>query len=108
MLAREITTLDLVSQGRSLLAFRAPFDHATAQAVLLCRGMWREGTAVSDGPHYRVAGAVNRPGPHRSEGPPIALDLTEGAEAPPELVRLVDYVIRPSTVSPDDITLQPA
>jgi alkanesulfonate monooxygenase SsuD/methylene tetrahydromethanopterin reductase-like flavin-dependent oxidoreductase (luciferase family) len=105
VLAREMTTLDLISHGRSVLAFRAPFDDATAEAVSLCRSMWLDGTAASHGPHYPVAGAVNRPGPHRKEGPRIALDLTDGSEASPGLLGLVDFVIRRSAA---DVTLQPA
>jgi alkanesulfonate monooxygenase SsuD/methylene tetrahydromethanopterin reductase-like flavin-dependent oxidoreductase (luciferase family) len=104
LLAREMTTLDLLSRGRTMLAFRAPFDDATAEGVALCRTMWREGTAASEGPHYPVAGAINRPGPHRGGGPPIALDLTDGSEAPPGLVDLVDFVLVPSR---GDFTLQP-
>jgi alkanesulfonate monooxygenase SsuD/methylene tetrahydromethanopterin reductase-like flavin-dependent oxidoreductase (luciferase family) len=108
VLAREMTTLDLLNHGRSLLAFGPPFDDATTEAVLLCRSMWRDGTAQSVGPHYPVGGAVNRPSPRQPEGPAIALDLSVGAQAPPELLTLTDYVILPSTGTSDDVTFQPA
>ena len=41
----------------------------------------RKGVAVGEGPHYPVAGAINRPLPQRAGGPPIALDLTDGRPA---------------------------
>jgi alkanesulfonate monooxygenase SsuD/methylene tetrahydromethanopterin reductase-like flavin-dependent oxidoreductase (luciferase family) len=110
VLAREMTTLDHVSEGRSTLAFRGPFAgllaEATGEAITLCREMWRTGTATSAGPYYPAAGAINRPLPARPGGPPIALDLTEtetetdGAGPPPELLALVDLVLVPHGAAP--------
>ena len=65
VLAREMTTLDHVTGGQAMLAFMGPFtpsvSAATAEAVTLCRDMWRKGIGVSGGPQYPAAGAVNRP-----------------------------------------------
>ena len=72
VLAREMTTFDLISGGRSLLAFTPPFSDGVIEAIALCRAMWRDGVAASDGPTYPVAGAINRPQPRRPGGPPIA------------------------------------
>jgi len=107
VLARELTTLDLVGHGRAILGFMAPFDAGTGAAVSLCREMWRQGTATNDGPHYPVAGAINRPGPHRQGGPPIVLAVTDGATVPPDLVSLVDYLLVPSDDDRDLCLLQP-
>jgi alkanesulfonate monooxygenase SsuD/methylene tetrahydromethanopterin reductase-like flavin-dependent oxidoreductase (luciferase family) len=98
VLAREMTTFDRVSGGRAMLAFTAPFTGATAEAAALCRAMWTEGIAVGTGPHYPVAGAVNRPLPEREGGPPIALDLTDGlgAAPPAALLALCDLVLVPA------------
>jgi alkanesulfonate monooxygenase SsuD/methylene tetrahydromethanopterin reductase-like flavin-dependent oxidoreductase (luciferase family) len=96
VLAREMTTLDLVSGGRSILAFMAPFSEATAEAITLCKAMWRDGIASSDGPHYPAVGAINRPLPSRPGGPPIALDLTAGPVPPPALLALCDLVLVPA------------
>jgi alkanesulfonate monooxygenase SsuD/methylene tetrahydromethanopterin reductase-like flavin-dependent oxidoreductase (luciferase family) len=77
LLAREITSLDLVCGGRTLLCFAPPFGEGLGEAMGLCRAMWRDGTATSDGPVYPVANAVNRPKPAGQGSPLIALDLTE-------------------------------
>lgn len=102
MLAREMTTLDLVSGGRAVLAFTGPFTEATVEAATLCREMWTAGVAVGAGPHYPVAGAINRPLPERPGGPPIALDLTDGpVPGPaPTLLALCDLVLVPAGAAP--------
>ena len=96
LLGREMTTLDLVCSGRSVLAFAAPFDDAVGEAIALCRAMWRDGVAASEGPHYPVAGAINRPRPTGDRSPLIALDLSDGSAAPPGLVPLADLLLLPA------------
>jgi alkanesulfonate monooxygenase SsuD/methylene tetrahydromethanopterin reductase-like flavin-dependent oxidoreductase (luciferase family) len=100
ILAREMTTFDHITRGRSILAFVGPFPQAyadaVAEAITLCRGMWSEGIAVGRGPCYPVAGAVNRPLPFRAGGPPLALDLTDGSLAPPHLLAACDLVLVPT------------
>jgi alkanesulfonate monooxygenase SsuD/methylene tetrahydromethanopterin reductase-like flavin-dependent oxidoreductase (luciferase family) len=106
VLARELTALDQVTGGRAVLAFSGSIadapegadagTHAIAEAIGLCRGMWRDGIAVSDGPAYPVAGAINRPQPVRPGGPLIALDLTGGAGADGGLIALCDLVMVPA------------
>jgi alkanesulfonate monooxygenase SsuD/methylene tetrahydromethanopterin reductase-like flavin-dependent oxidoreductase (luciferase family) len=95
MLAREVTSLDLVCGGRSVLCFVAPFDDQLAEAITLCRTMWREGEADSAGPHFPVHAAVNRPRPAGDRSPLVALDLTGGDEQPPALIsRAADLLVR--------------
>jgi len=86
MLAREVTSLDLVCGGRSVLCFVAPFDDQLAEAIALCRAMWRQGEADSSGPHFPVHAAVNRPRPAGDGSPLVALDLTGGDELPPAIL----------------------
>jgi alkanesulfonate monooxygenase SsuD/methylene tetrahydromethanopterin reductase-like flavin-dependent oxidoreductase (luciferase family) len=76
LLAREATSLDLVDGGRTVLCLGPPFGAGLDEAIGICRAMWREGTATSDGPVYPVAGAVNRPAPVGEGSPLLALDLT--------------------------------
>ncbi len=95
VLARDMTTLDLVCDGRSLLCLAPPFPPGLPEALALCQAMWRHGVGKSDGPHYRVPGAVNRPAPRPQGGPRVALDLATGATAPAALEGLVDFVARP-------------
>jgi alkanesulfonate monooxygenase SsuD/methylene tetrahydromethanopterin reductase-like flavin-dependent oxidoreductase (luciferase family) len=108
VLAREMTTLDHVCGGRSVLGFRGPFTDAVGEAIALCRAMWVDGVAASEGPHYPVAGAINRPRPPGPDSPLIALDLTDAAVgAPPEIVAQADYLLRP-TGDPDVCLMQRA
>jgi alkanesulfonate monooxygenase SsuD/methylene tetrahydromethanopterin reductase-like flavin-dependent oxidoreductase (luciferase family) len=104
ILARDMTTLDHVCGGRSILAFMSPFDGAVAEAIALCRAMWSQGIAVSDGPYYPVVGAINHPLPKTPGGPPIALDLTDGDGSPPELELLAacDLVLVPAEAAPPE------
>jgi alkanesulfonate monooxygenase SsuD/methylene tetrahydromethanopterin reductase-like flavin-dependent oxidoreductase (luciferase family) len=98
MLARELTTLDLICDGRALLAFSPPFTDGVVEAIALCRAMWRQGISASEGPHYPVAGAINRPRPRQPDGPRIAVDLTDGTLADPALLRAADLVLVPYAV----------
>lgn len=106
VLAREMTTLDHVSGGRVMLAFTGPFTSAvcaaTIEAVTLCRDMWRTGIAVSGGPRYPAAGAVNRPLPRSPGGPPIALDLTDGTVPDAALLGACDLVLVLVGAAPPD------
>jgi len=105
VLAREMTTLDHVTGGRSMLAFTGPFTSAvcaaTFEAITLCRDMWRTGIGVSGGPRYPAPGAVNRPLPRSPGGPPIALDLTDGTVPDPALLGACDLVLVPVGAPPD-------
>jgi alkanesulfonate monooxygenase SsuD/methylene tetrahydromethanopterin reductase-like flavin-dependent oxidoreductase (luciferase family) len=76
LLAREATSLELVCGGQTVLCFAPPFGEGLEEAIILCREMWRDGTATSEGPVYPVAGAVNRPRPAGGSSPLLALDLT--------------------------------
>ena len=106
LLAREMTTLDHLCGGRSVLVF-APRGDGLGEALLVCRAMWREGIAVSPGPFYPVPGAVNRPGPPQAGSPRLALDLTDGSAADPDLAALVDLLLMPDA-RPGVCQVQPA
>ena len=94
MLAREVTSLDLVSGGRSVLCFVAPFSDRLVEAIALCRVMWREGETDSEGPHFPVHSAVNRPRPAGDGSPLVALDLTNGDVPPPAILsRAADLLV---------------
>jgi alkanesulfonate monooxygenase SsuD/methylene tetrahydromethanopterin reductase-like flavin-dependent oxidoreductase (luciferase family) len=76
LLAREATSLDHVDGGRTVLCFGPPFGEGLDEAIGICRAMWREGTATSEGPVYPVVDALNRPRPAGDGSPLVALDLT--------------------------------
>ena len=69
MLARDVTSLDLVCGGRSVLCFAPPFTDELAEAISLCRAMWRAGEVVARGPQLPGAGRP-QPGPPGGGGEP--------------------------------------
>lgn len=100
MLARDLTSLDLVCGGRSVLCLVPPFTEALAEAVFLCRALWRAGDAVSAGPHFPVQAAANRSRPAGERSPLIALDLTAGQELPTSVAGAADLVLLPKPTAP--------
>jgi alkanesulfonate monooxygenase SsuD/methylene tetrahydromethanopterin reductase-like flavin-dependent oxidoreductase (luciferase family) len=100
MLARDITCLDLVCGGRSVLCFAPPFTEPLAEAIHLCRALWLSGEAVQGGPHFPVQAAPNRARPAGEGSPLIALDLSAGHELPDFLVGAADLLLRPIAATP--------
>jgi alkanesulfonate monooxygenase SsuD/methylene tetrahydromethanopterin reductase-like flavin-dependent oxidoreductase (luciferase family) len=106
MLARDITSLDLVCGGRSVLCFAPPFTEPLAEAVALCRALWQAGEVVSDGPHFPVRAPANRARPTRERGPLVAFDLT-GGDTPPDIVSSsADLLLRPGPDVPGSCVLE--
>jgi alkanesulfonate monooxygenase SsuD/methylene tetrahydromethanopterin reductase-like flavin-dependent oxidoreductase (luciferase family) len=100
LLARDVTSLDLVCGGRSVVCFTPPFDDRLAEAIALCRDLWRDGRADGGGPVFPVRHAVNRPRPD-GPGPLVALDLTGDADLPEMIAAAADLLVRPT----DDSTV---
>lgn len=100
MLARDLTSLDLVCGGRSVLCFAPPFTEQLAEAISVCRVLWRSGEARSDGPHFLVHAAANRSRPVQAGSPLVALDLTAGDQVPAFLVGVPDVLLRPASNGP--------
>jgi F420-dependent oxidoreductase-like protein len=91
LLAKIVTTLDVISGGRAILGIGAAwyeeehaglgFDyppvsermHRLEQAVQICRAMFTEEAPSFSGMHYRIAGAKNLPRPVQAGGPPIMI-----------------------------------
>jgi alkanesulfonate monooxygenase SsuD/methylene tetrahydromethanopterin reductase-like flavin-dependent oxidoreductase (luciferase family) len=96
MLARDMTSLDLVCGGRSVLCFAPPFTDQLVEAIALCRALWKAGGLATDGPFFPVQAAANRTRPAGEGSPLVALDLTEGDELPVALAGAVDLVLRPT------------
>jgi hypothetical protein len=105
MLARDVTSLDLVCGGRSVLCFAPPFTDDVAEAISLCRALWRAGEVVSEGPNFAVQVGPNRARPAGEGSPRIALDLTAGDEPPDDVVGTADFLLRP-TATPDVCRLE--
>jgi F420-dependent oxidoreductase-like protein len=91
LLAKMVTTLDVISHGRAVLGIGAAwyepehdglgFDFPPAherldrleEAVQICRAMFREAQPSFAGQHYRIVDARNVPRPVRPGGPPIMI-----------------------------------
>jgi alkanesulfonate monooxygenase SsuD/methylene tetrahydromethanopterin reductase-like flavin-dependent oxidoreductase (luciferase family) len=78
LVARDITTLDLLSGGRAAVALveddGGPLDlERLGEAVSLLRLLLRTEGVTTSGRFYEVAGLTTRPRPAHAEGPPIAV-----------------------------------
>jgi alkanesulfonate monooxygenase SsuD/methylene tetrahydromethanopterin reductase-like flavin-dependent oxidoreductase (luciferase family) len=101
VLARDVTSLDLICGERSVLCFAPPFDEPLAEAVFLCRALWRAGELDSDGPHFPVRAAANRARPAGDQSPLIALDLTAGDELAASVAEGADLLLRAESDAPE-------
>ena len=91
MLAKQVTTLDVISGGRAILGIGAAwhdteheamgFDFPPVkermdrleEAVQICRAMFTQDTPTFDGRYYRVHEVHNVPRPIQAGGPPIMI-----------------------------------
>ena len=91
VLAKEMATLDIVSEGRVELGMgagwmKSDYDELgiaydppgtrvdrLEEGVGVVKAMWAEGRADFDGRHYRLRQATNRPRPVQSPRPPIMI-----------------------------------
>src|SRR5438445_5174452 len=89
LLAKVVTTLDIVSSGRAILGIGAAWNEdehrgygyefppvgerlsRLEEALQICRAMFREESPSFDGRYYRIRGATNVPRPVQRGGPPI-------------------------------------
>jgi F420-dependent oxidoreductase-like protein len=89
LLAKMVTTLDVISGGRAILGIGAAWyeeEHAglgfdfppvgermrrLEEAVQICRAMFKEDAPTFAGTFYRIDGATNIPRPIQPDGPPI-------------------------------------
>jgi F420-dependent oxidoreductase-like protein len=91
LLARMVTSLDVISGGRAVLGIGAgnhPEEHRAygipfaspseriemvEEAVQVCRAMFTNRGTTFEGRHFRLEGALNVPQPVRPGGPPILI-----------------------------------
>jgi alkanesulfonate monooxygenase SsuD/methylene tetrahydromethanopterin reductase-like flavin-dependent oxidoreductase (luciferase family) len=82
LLAKQATTVDVLSGGRAVLGLRpAPWRLTGRRAQLerldeaaqVCRALFRHELSTFTGRHFRVEHAANRPAPVQVGGPPILL-----------------------------------
>jgi F420-dependent oxidoreductase-like protein len=103
LLAKIVTTLDVISRGRAILGLGAAwyeeehvglgFDYPPArerldrleEALQICRAMFTEDAPTFAGKYYRIEGAKNLPRPVQPGGPPILV----GGDGEKRTLRLV-------------------
>jgi F420-dependent oxidoreductase-like protein len=103
LLAKMVTTLDVISGGRAILGIGAAWyeeEHEGLgfayppvrermerldEALRVCRAMFTEDAPSFDGTHYRIDGAKNLPRPIQPSGPPIVV----GGSGEKRILRLV-------------------
>ncbi len=91
LLAKEVTALDVLSNGRAVLGIGAAWFDAEheglgfafpplterfsrlEEALQICRLMFTEEAPSFEGRYYQIRGAVNRPRPRQGGGPPILI-----------------------------------
>lgn len=91
ILAKIVTTLDVISRGRSFLGIGAAWhdvEHEALgidfppvkerferleEAILICQAMFRGERPTIEGAHYQVRGAINSPAPVQAGGPPFLI-----------------------------------
>jgi alkanesulfonate monooxygenase SsuD/methylene tetrahydromethanopterin reductase-like flavin-dependent oxidoreductase (luciferase family) len=73
IVAKQVTTLDLVSHGRAVLALRAVDSARLHEAVRVARAMFRDDRVTVEGRHWSTKDAVNRPAAAQPGGPPIVV-----------------------------------
>jgi F420-dependent oxidoreductase-like protein len=91
LLAKQVTTLDVISSGRAILGIGAAWnedEHAgygfsfpavrermdrLEEALQICRAMFTQERASFEGRHYQAANALNNPRPIRPDGIPILI-----------------------------------
>jgi F420-dependent oxidoreductase-like protein len=91
LLAKTVTTLDIVSSGRAVLGLGAAWNEdehrgygydfppvgerisRLEEALQICRAMFREEAPTFEGRYYRIDGALNFPRPIQPNGPPIMI-----------------------------------
>jgi len=91
ILAKQVTTLDVISQGRAVLGIGAAWfqaEHAglgvtfpavgermdrLEEALQICRAMFRDERPTFSGRYYSVREAINQPAPVQPGGPPILI-----------------------------------
>ena len=108
LLAKIVTTLDVISSGRAILGIGAAWneDEHTGygfdfpplrerferleDAVQICRAMFTQEAPSFEGRHHRIEGALNFPRPVRPGGPPILIGGSGERRTIPLLARHAD------------------
>jgi F420-dependent oxidoreductase-like protein len=108
LLAKMVTTLDIVSSGRAILGIGAAWNEdehrgygfdfpplrerfeRLEDAVQICRAMFTQDAPTFAGSHHRVEGVLNFPRPLRPGGPPLLIGGSGERRTIPLVARYAD------------------
>jgi alkanesulfonate monooxygenase SsuD/methylene tetrahydromethanopterin reductase-like flavin-dependent oxidoreductase (luciferase family) len=90
--ARDVTALDHVTGGRAALMLRYRGRGRLTEAATICRGLFTQDETTVEGSAFRTSGAVNRPRPVQTGGPPLVVAVDGPDEVDASLVAEVDAV----------------
>ena len=108
LLAKMVTTLDVISRGRAILGIGAAWNEdehggygfefpplrerfmRLEDAVQICRAMFTQDAPTFAGTHHRVEAALNYPRPVRPGGPPILIGGSGEKRTIPMVARYAD------------------
>lgn len=108
LLAKMVTTIDVISRGRAVLGLGAGWHEEEyraygmefppigrrmdrlSEAIQICRAMFTEHAPVFPGEHHRIDQALNVPPPVRPGGPPILVGGSGERRLIPMVARLAD------------------
>lgn len=94
LLAKTVTTLDIISGGRAILGLGAAWNESEhigfgfefppigermdrlGEALAICKLMFTQDSPTFEGRHFRIDHAINRPRPIQPGGPPILVGGT--------------------------------
>ena len=94
MLTKIVTSVDVISHGRSVLALRleSGVDESEvirmAEALQVCRMMFDDESPTFSGIHYAIEGAVNRPAPVQVGGVPLVVFADVADLSRPEVLEM--------------------
>lgn len=93
VLAREATTVDVLSGGRAAVLLQGGDPDRLAEALAVCRLLFTEDAPSYHGRHFTLVGAANRPPPVRPDGPPVLVAPPTGADVTGVLGARPDAVV---------------
>jgi alkanesulfonate monooxygenase SsuD/methylene tetrahydromethanopterin reductase-like flavin-dependent oxidoreductase (luciferase family) len=113
VLARDVTTLDVLSSGRAAVTLRWAGTREYAgssrdcsavcaylgEATAVCRAVLQDENPAFEGRYLRIAGAVNQPLPVRSDRLPLLVEIPNGIAGRADCDPGASFLVRQATAA---------